>query len=98
MFEEINYEKIKNLILSEYEKGNIVVSTFEGLKVCNINDIIKQSSEGLLYDLNRDTGTILTCIKDPKWINDYALSRVVILLKDKIDELENNLKIKNNVS
>lgn len=84
-------EEIKDLILAEYKKGNVVVSTFDGLKVCELHDLLDQPAEGLLYDLNRDTGTILTCLNDPKWVNDYALSRVVIALKEKVAELETNL-------
>ena len=84
-------EEIKDLILAEYEKGNVVVSTFDGLKVCELHDLLDQPAEGLLYDLNRDTGTILTCLNDPKWVNDFALSRVVIALKEKIAQLEEEI-------
>jgi hypothetical protein len=44
--------------------------------------------------LNRDEATILTFIDDPKWINDFAAAKVIRALKDKIDELENELKNK----
>ena len=84
---------IKELILSEYKKGNVVVATFEGLRVAPLKEIIKQPIEGLLYDLNRDEATILTFIKDPKWVNDYACSQVIRALKQRVDELEKeNLK------
>lgn len=90
---------IKDLVLSEYAKGNIVVYTQEGLQVALIEDILKQPIEGLLYDLNRDEATILTFIEDPKWVNDYAMIKVVVELKkrlreatDKLNKAEEELK------
>jgi len=80
-------EEIKDLILEEAKNGNIVVSTFEGLRKYKLSEIVGQPVEGLLYDLNRDAGTILTLIDDPKWVNDYASSQVIIYLKNKLDEL-----------
>ena len=78
-------DSIKEKVLAEYKKGNIVVSTFEGIISMSLKDCLKQPAEGLLYDLNRDTGTILTFLDDPKWINDYALTRVLIELKNQLD-------------
>ena len=79
---------MKKEILEEYKKGNIVVSTFEGLKVMKLEDIINQPAEGILYDLNRSESIILTFLPDPKWINDYAASQVIRELKKRIKELE----------
>ena len=70
-------EDIKGIILSEYKKGNIVVSTFEGLQVMPLNEFIKQPAEGMLYDLNRNEAVVLTFINDPKWVNDYACAKVI---------------------
>jgi hypothetical protein len=81
-------EDIKNLILEEYKKGNIVVSGLMGLSFMKIEDFIKQPTDGLLYDLNRNEATILTFLPDPKWINDYASSQVIRALKNRISELE----------
>lgn len=80
-----NEEKLKDLILKEYKKGNIVILTSDGLKLTSLKEVIKQPAEGLLYDLNRDQATILTFINDPKWINDFACMAV-------IQELKNQLK------
>jgi len=74
------HKDLKKLVLDEYKKGNIVVITFEGLATMPLKECLKQPIEGLLYDINRDTGTILTFLDDPKWINDYALTRIVIEL------------------
>lgn len=46
-------EEIKNKILAEYDKGNIVVASFEGLQSMPLDEFIKQPADGLLYDLNR---------------------------------------------
>lgn len=84
-------KSIKEYILEESNKGNIVFNTMEGICTANIKDFIHQPIEGILYDLNRDFGTILTLIDDPKWINDYALSKVVVELKRRLDEKNKEL-------
>lgn len=81
-------EELKNKILKEYKKGNIVVSTSEGIMTTSLKDIINQPTEGLLYDLNRDEATILTLIDDPKWINDYACMVVIRELKKQLKHQE----------
>jgi hypothetical protein len=81
-------DNTKDIILAEYKKGNIVVSTFEGLQVAPLKEIIKQPIDGLLYDLNRNESVVLTFINDPKWINDYAVAQVIRALKSRINELE----------
>lgn len=81
-------EGIKSKILEEYEKGNIVFAGIEGLLVAPLSEFIKQPVEGMLYDLNRGEAVVLTFLPDPKWINDYAVARVIRALKDRIDELE----------
>ena len=78
-------EELKNLIIKEHKKGNIVVSTVDGLKIAPLKEIIKQPASGLLYDLNRDEATILTLIDDPKWVNDYACMVVIRELKKQIE-------------
>lgn len=79
-------KSIKEKVLSEYAKGNIVVATFEGLQAMPIKDFIEQPTEGILYDLNRLEAVVLTFIHDPKWINDYAVAKVIQLLKSKLSE------------
>ena len=81
-------EEIKNKILEEYKKGNIVVASFDGLHGMPIVDFIKQPVEGMLYDLNRNEAVVLTFLPDPKWVNDYASSQVIRQLKKRIEELE----------
>jgi len=78
-------KELKDKILEEYKKGNIVVSTVEGISVAPLKEVIKQPTEGLLYDINRDEATILTLIDDPKWVNDYACMAVIRELKRQLD-------------
>jgi len=85
-------ENIKDIILEEYKKGNIVVSGIDGLQIMPLDEFIKQPADGVLYDLNRDEATVLTFINDPKWVNDYAVSQVIRKLKNRIDELEGEIK------
>jgi len=80
-------KEIKELVIEEAKNGCIVVATFEGLVKYNLAEIVDQPVDGLLYDLNRDEGTIFTFINDPKWVNDYASSQVIRYLKNKLDEL-----------
>ena len=85
---------IKKLVLEEEEKGNIVYNTPFGLYSEKLDTFLLQSTESILYDLNRDFGTILTQIGDVKWVNDSALSKVVIELKKRLAEAEEKLKEK----
>ena len=84
-------KSIKDKILKEYKKGNIVVAGIDGLQRIPIKEFIKQPVEGMLYDLNRDEVTVLTLIDNPKWVNDYAVSKVIVALKKRIKELEEQL-------
>jgi hypothetical protein len=68
---------MKEKILEEYEKGNIVVATIEGLQTCPFDDFLQQPVDGLLYDLNRDEATIMTFIDDPKWVNNLATTKII---------------------
>ncbi len=82
-------------ILQEYKNGNVVVATFDGIQSMALSEFIKQPVDGMLYDLNRNEAVILTFVdKDPKWINDYALTQVVRALKLKIEQLEKTIKQK----
>jgi len=81
-------EEVKNEILKQYEQGNIVLATPFGLQGTILEHFIKQPVDGMLYDLNRCEAVVLTFIPDQKWVNDYAVCKVIRALKSKIDELE----------
>ena len=68
-------EKIDELA----KENKIAFMTIDGLMTANINEIINQPSEGILYDLNRDEATIRTLAessKNVRWINDLAFVKV----------------------
>ena len=81
-------QEIKEIILEEYKNGNIVVYAVDGLQTMPIKEFIKQPAAGMLYDLNRGEAVVLTFLPDPKWINDYAVAKVITELKARIEELE----------
>lgn len=87
-------DDLKKDILAEYEKGNIVVASMEGLQVCKLDDFIKQPVDGMLYDLNRLESVVLTFLPDPKWVNDYAVSKVLRAMQAKIEDLQRLLDAK----
>ena len=82
-------ENVKQLVLNESKKGNVVIATPDGITGVKLDDLINQPVEGILYDLNRNESVILTFIDDVKWINDYACAQVIRALKAKVDALEN---------
>jgi hypothetical protein len=85
-------EDLKNKILTAYSNGNIVYASTEGACVVNLNEFIEQPIDGLLYDLNRSEEVILTFIDDLKWINDYAVCKVIRALKAENERLKANQK------
>ena len=83
------FESIRDMVLSEWDKGNLVYADIEGLKSVKFEDFIKQPLDGMLYDINRDTATILTFLDDPKWVNDFALTKLLEYYYNKCNEYEN---------
>ena len=83
-------EKLKKQIVNEFtENNNIVFAEIGELCVVNLNDFINQNVDSMLYDLNRSEEVIMTLMWiNPKWINDYAVCKVIRALKNKISELE----------
>jgi hypothetical protein len=78
---EQKYKDFRDYILEKEKEGKIVVNTEFGLGEISLDEIVKQHTEGLLYDLNRDRCTILTFIEDEKWVNDFACMKVIEKLK-----------------
>ena len=88
------FEDFKEYVLEKEKEGKVVVATIEGFAECPLEDIIKQPTDGLLYDLNRDKAVVLTFIKDKKWVNDYACALVIAKLKQKLTEHDKELTAK----
>lgn len=72
-----DYIDFKDKIIEEYKNGNIVYLGAGGAEVIKLDDLLSQPVEGILYDLNRSEIIILTFINDPKWVNDFAMCKVV---------------------
>lgn len=81
-------ESIKDKVLEEWDKCNLVYADIDGLKSIKLEDFIKQPLEGMLYDINRDTATISTFLDDPKWVNDFALTKLLEYYYNKCKEYE----------
>lgn len=81
-------ESLRDKVLAEYEKRNIVFAGVEGLEVQPIDEFVKQPEDGILYDLNRNESVVLTFIDDSKWVNDYAVCKTIRVLKSIIDKTE----------
>lgn len=84
-------DKIKNTVIKEYDDGNIIVAGIDGLMTMKLEKFINQDIESMLYDLNRTESVILTFIEDPKWVNDYAVCKVIRALKNNIDKLKKSM-------
>jgi len=84
--------ELRDSILNQYEAGNIVVAGIEGLQLMKFDDFMKQPVDGILYDLNRGEETILCFIKDAKWVNDYAATKVIRRLWSDIESLREEIE------
>jgi len=83
-------EKFRDLVLKKAKEGKVVFMTIDGPAEAPIDDFIKQPTEGILYDLNRDRATVLTFIDTdpPKWVNDFACGLVIAKLKEHYDKTD----------
>ena len=88
-------EDLKNLILDAWKDGYVVFASFEGLHKQKLEEFTKQPLNGMLYDINRNTATILTSIEDPKWVNDFALTKLLEYYYNKCKEYEKILSTSN---
>lgn len=67
----------------------VAIATIEGIVEWNIENIINQPIEGLLYDLNRDMATNYTRLanNDGRAINDIAMAKILTwLLKEREEQ------------
>jgi|GEM_PF-6712939 len=85
-------EELKRLILEKRKEGKIVFMTVEGPMSVDKAEFIKQPADGILYDLNRLEEVALTFLDDPKWVNNFAVALTIRELKQKIDQLEEEIE------
>ena len=80
-------EGLRDKILAEREKGNIVFWGLPGrLMGAKLNEFVEQPAEGMLYDLNRLEEISMSFIDDPKWVNDFAVALTIRKLVEQRDE------------
>lgn len=89
------FESIRGKVLAEWDKGNLVYADVDGLKSIKFDDFIKQPLEGMLYDINRCLPVIVTYIEDPKWVNDFALAKLLEYYYNKCKDYEKTLSTSN---
>ena len=85
-----NFDKTLAIVLENEKQGYLTVMTAFGLMQCNLERFVRQSAEGLLYDLNRDEATILALGKEglERWVNDYAAAKVIRYLLDELKKVK----------
>ena len=84
--------KLRDTILAERDKGNIVFRGLpDQLMTAPLDEFVEQPAEGMLYDLNRLEEISLTFLKDPKWVNDFAVALVIRKLTDRLRQAEADL-------
>lgn len=86
--EQKEIKTFRDKLLEDWNNGNLVYADIEGLKSVKFKDFVKQPLEGMLYDINRNAATILTFIDDPKWVNDFALTKLLEYYYNKCKEYE----------
>ena len=79
-------EGLRDKILAERDKGNLVYAHIEGYSVVSVEDFVKQPVDGMLYDLNRGEEVSLSFITEKKWVNDFAVALVIRKLVEQRDE------------
>ena len=78
--------KLRDKILAEREKGNIVFWGLPGeLNGVKLDDFVEQPAERILYDLNRLEEISLTFLGDAKWVNDFAVALTIRKLVEQRD-------------
>lgn len=85
-------EELRDFILAERDKGNIIVRGLDGVVMSmNLDEFVKQPADGMLYDLNRLEEISLTFLADPKWVNDFAVAMTIRKLVAQRDSAEARL-------
>ena len=79
-----NFKKTLKLIKDLEKQGILVIMTEIGLLECPLDKFCQQDADDILYDLNRDEATTLTLGNEGlvRWVNDYAVAKVIRHLKD----------------
>ena len=79
-----NFKKTLKLIKDLEKQGILVIMTGMGLLECPLDKFCQQDADSILFDLNRDEATTLTLGNEGlvRWVNDYAVAKIIRHLKD----------------
>jgi len=94
MMGEKQKKKWSEIVLEEQDKGNVVFLCVDSVIVAPIKEIVKQPTDGLLWDLNRDRVTALTFMDQEgmiHWVNNFAVALVIRELKSQVAQLKAEL-------
>lgn len=86
-------ERCKQIMLEEFEKGNVITVSAGNPSVHNLKDMIDQPINGLLYDLNLLEETSMSTLTSTKDMNSFAVAKVIRELYSKVEELTKSNKI-----
>jgi hypothetical protein len=89
-------KKWSEIVLEAKDDGRVVFLCIDEVLTAPVKDIIKQPTDGLLWDLNRDEVTALTWMnKDgmTHWVNNFAVALVIKELKLQLEQLEAERRI-----
>lgn len=83
-----NFAEVYKVVKENEDKGFVTIMSIDGLMSIPIDEFIKQPTEGLLYDLNRDRLTTITLGSEGnvRWVNDYAMALVIEYLMKQIKD------------
>lgn len=70
-------ESVREKVLAAWKEGKVCFADGEGIHYVPFKDFVQQPLNRILLDLNRDEVTILTNSGDPKWVNDYCLTKLL---------------------
>lgn len=88
-------KKFSELVLSERDKGNVVFLAIDEILSMPVKEIVKQPTDGLLWDLNRDEATALSFMDEEgmtHWVNNFAVALVIRELKAQLELKEIELQ------
>jgi hypothetical protein len=89
-------ERILKVIRDAEERNIVVFWTLDQLSGMDLDAMISQPTDGLLYDLNRDKATCATWIEKDgatgTWVNNYASALVIERLKEKLKQAEDKIQ------
>ena len=99
-------KEILSEISKEFDKGNVCFQTEDGVVAAPISTVIEQTYNDILLSLNRtfseislnasradnDVDPTYSGVNKTRFINDLAASTIIMALKNKIDELKQEIE------